>query len=61
VAISALVAAFFGANAYSASKKSEAAQPMMPVPPRRSAAPQPVAEPVADDEEEPTPNPRYAE
>jgi hypothetical protein len=57
VAISALVAAFFGANAYSASKKSEVAQPMMPVPPRRSA-PAPKAEP---EEDEPTPNPRYAE
>ena len=36
VAISALVAAFFGANAYSASKKSEAAPqpPMMPMPSR---------------------------
>lgn len=32
VAISALVAAFFGANAYSSSKKSEAA-PMPPMPP----------------------------
>jgi hypothetical protein len=57
VAISALVAAFFGANAYSASKKSEVAQPMMPVPPRRSA-PAPKADP---EEDEPTPNPRYAE
>ena len=55
VAISALVAAFFGANAYASAKKSEAAQPMMPVPPRRPA---PKAEP---EEDEPTPNARYAE
>jgi hypothetical protein len=61
VSIAALVAAFFGANAYSASKKSEApSMPMMPVPPRRSAAPAP-APAKAEEEDEPTPNPRYAE
>ena len=52
VAISALVAAFFGANAYSASKKSEAAPtpPMMPMPmPPRASKPAPAAEePVVD-------------
>ena len=52
VAISALVAAFFGANAYSSSKKSEAAQPMMPMPPSRPQAPAPrpvvAEEPVVD-------------
>lgn len=62
VSIAALVAAFFGANAYSASKKSDAAQPMMPVPPRRSAAPAPAPKAeVEEEEDEPTPNPRYAE
>lgn len=57
VAISALVAAFFGANAYSSAKKTEApAQPMMPVPPR-TPAPRPSAPPapvVAEAEPEET-------
>jgi hypothetical protein len=58
VAISALVAAFFGANAYSASKKSEAPQapPMMPMPmsPRASRSePTPPAPPSAEDYSEP--------
>lgn len=35
VAISALVAAFFGANAYSSSKKTDAAVPTPPPPPSR--------------------------
>jgi hypothetical protein len=47
VAISALVAAFFGANAYSASKKTEAAPlpPMQPMPlkPRPEPTPEPAA------------------
>lgn len=52
VSIAALVASFFGANAYTASKKSEAAQtppampPMRPMPLSEPAAP--VAEPVVD-------------
>ena len=45
VAISALVAAFFGANAYSASKKSEA--PQAPMPPMRPMS-EPTPEPVVD-------------
>ena len=62
VAISALVAAFFGANAYSSSKKSEAAPtpPMMPMPPRASAPrseptppPAPPAPPSVEDYSEP--------
>ena len=64
VAISALVAAFFGANAYSASKKSEAAVPP-PAPPRPSLArseptppPAPPAPPSVEDYSEPeTPAP----
>jgi hypothetical protein len=48
VAISALVAAFFGANAYSASKKSEAA----PQPPRPSF---PTQAPMTYDEPAPAP------
>lgn len=57
VAISALVAAFFGANAYSASKKSEAApQPPRPVFPQQAPmtfndpapAPAPASTPAAD-------------
>ena len=50
VAISALVAAFFGANAYSSAKKSDAAgtpPPMMPMP-TRPTAPAPTADPVVD-------------
>jgi hypothetical protein len=47
VAISALVAAFFGANAYSSSKKSEAVIP--PAPPRPSfSRPEPTPEPIID-------------
>ena len=62
VAISALVAAFFGANAYSSSKKSEApaAPPMMPMPPRASAPkseptppPAPPAPPSVEEYSEP--------
>ena len=45
VAISALVAAFFGANAYSASKKSEAAVPP-PRPPFPTQAPMVVNDPA---------------
>jgi hypothetical protein len=63
VAISALVAAFFGANAYSASKKSEAAVPP-PAPPRPSlprseptptapTPPAPPAPPSVEDYSEP--------
>jgi hypothetical protein len=37
VSIAALVAAFFGANAYSNTKKSEISQQMMPMPPMRPA------------------------
>ena len=49
VAISALVAAFFGANAYSASKKSEAPQaPMPPMRPMPMSEPTPAPEPVVD-------------
>ena len=61
VAISALVAAFFGANAYSSSKKSEAPQapPMMPMPSRAPRSePTPPAPPSAEDYSEPeTPAP----
>jgi hypothetical protein len=46
VAISALVAAFFGANAYSSSKKSEAPT-MAPMPPMRPMS-EPTPEPVID-------------
>ena len=62
VAISALVAAFFGANAYSSSKKSEAPQapPMMPMPmpPKASrseptSTPTPPAPPSVEDYSEP--------
>jgi hypothetical protein len=61
VAISALVAAFFGANAYSSSKKADAApqQMTMPVPPRPTApspapsAPTPPAPPSVEDYSEP--------
>jgi hypothetical protein len=61
VAISALVAAFFGANAYSSSKKSEAPQapPMMPMPmpPKASRSeptpPTPPAPPSVEDYSEP--------
>lgn len=51
VAISALVAAFFGANAYSSAKKTEAA-PVIPAPPQRPtpsssrSIPEPVETPV---------------
>jgi hypothetical protein len=48
VAISGLVAVFFGANAYSSSKKAETSQQMMPMPTRPT--PPPVSTPV-----EPTP------
>jgi hypothetical protein len=61
VAISALVAAFFGANAYSSSKKSEAPQapPMMPMPSRAPRSePTPPAPPSVEDYSEPeTPAP----
>jgi len=57
VAISALVAAFFGANAYSASKKSEMAMPP-PMPRSSYSRPDPVSEyptpPSAEDYSEPT-------
>ena len=61
VAISALVAAFFGANAYSSSKKADAGpqQMTMPVPPRPTApspapaAPTPPAPPSVEDYSEP--------
>jgi hypothetical protein len=58
VAISALVAAFFGANAYSASKKSEAAvpPPMQPMALRSQAPksePTPPAPPSVEDYSEP--------
>jgi hypothetical protein len=55
VAISALVAAFFGANAYSASKKADAQQQMpMPMPSRPApAAPTPPAPPSVEDYSEP--------
>jgi hypothetical protein len=53
VAISALVAAFFGANAYSASKKSEAAVP--PQAPPRPLASRPTPAPT------PTPTPPSVE
>jgi len=57
VAISALVAAFFGANAYASSKKSEAAVPP-PAPPRPSFSrseptPTPPAPPSVEDYSEP--------
>jgi hypothetical protein len=57
VAISALVAAFFGANAYSSSKKSEAAPP--PAPPRPTISrseptpPTPPAPPSVEEYSEP--------
>jgi len=55
VAISALVAAFFGANAYSASKKSDGQQMQMPMPTRPTpAAPTPPAPPSVEDYSEPT-------
>jgi hypothetical protein len=61
VAISALVAAFFGANAYSASKKSEAAvpPPMQPMAlrsqaPRSEPTPTPPAPPSVEDYSEPS-------
>ena len=66
VAISALVAAFFGANAYSSSKKSEAPQapPMMPMPmpmPSRASAPRseptPPAPPSVEEYSEPAVEP----
>ena len=47
VAISALVAAFFGANAYSSAKKSDAAGMPPPIMPSRPMAPAP-ADPVVD-------------
>lgn len=58
VAISALVAAFFGANAYSSSKKSEApsAPPMQPMALRQQAPrsePTPPAPPSAEEYSEP--------
>jgi hypothetical protein len=61
VAISALVAAFFGANAYSASKKSDAAvpPPMQPMPLRPQAPkseptpPAPPAPPSVEEYSEP--------
>ena len=61
VAISALVAAFFGANAYSSAKKSEAAPasppPMMPMPTRapkaETAPPAPPAPPSVEEYSEP--------
>ena len=60
VAISGLVAVFFGANAYSASKKADAAPmpPMQPMPPKsrpevtESAAPTPPAPPSVEDYED---------
>ena len=48
VAISALVAAFFGANAYSSAKKSDAAGMPPPMMPSRPTAPAPTADPVVD-------------
>lgn len=60
VAISALVAAFFGANAYSASKKNDMQQQMpMPMSSRPApAAPTPPAPPSVEDYSEPeTPAP----
>lgn len=62
VAISALVAAFFGANAYSNAKKTDAPQPPMPIPPRPAAnrsdpvspapmPPRPMARPASVDSE----------
>lgn len=56
VAISALVAAFFGANAYSASKKADAQQQMpMPMPSRPApAAPMP---PSVEEYSDPEPTP----
>lgn len=58
VAISALVAAFFGANAYSASKKNDAPQQMqMPIPQRPAPSapppPAPPAPPSVEDYSEP--------
>ena len=52
VAISALVAAFFGANAYSSSKKNDAAPtpPMAPMPmPTRQSRTEPTAEPTVQE------------
>jgi hypothetical protein len=46
VAISALVAAFFGANAYSSSKKSEAAVPPPPMQPMALRSQAPKSEPA---------------
>lgn len=59
VAISALVAAFFGANAYSASKKNDMQQQMpMPMPSRPApAAPTPPAPPSVEDYSDPEPTP----
>jgi len=60
VAISALVAAFFGANAYASSKKSEAAVPP-PAPPRPSFSrseptpPTPPAPPSVEEYSDPAP------
>ena len=53
VSIAALVASFFGANAYTSSKKSEAAQtppmpPMRPMPLSEPTQAAPVEEPVVD-------------
>ena len=58
VAISALVAAFFGANAYSASKKNDMQQQMpMPMPSRPApAAPMPPAPPSVEDYSDPEPD-----
>jgi hypothetical protein len=55
VAISALVAAFFGANAYASSKKSEAAVPPPPRPSfsRSEPTPTPPAPPSVEDYSEP--------
>lgn len=55
VAISALVAAFFGANAYSASKKADTQQQMpMPMPSRPApSAPIPPAPPSVEEYSEP--------
>lgn len=59
VAISALVAAFFGANAYSASKKNDAQQQMpMPMPTRPApAAPTPYTPPSVEEYSDPEPTP----
>jgi hypothetical protein len=55
VAISALVAAFFGANAYSASKKSEAAVPPPPMQPMALRSQAPKSEPAPAAPTPPTP------